>query len=87
MLMSSHVQQQQQQQHQTGPINVDRIDQVVAMHAEMEGKTAEDMRAEWEGVPMQRYAYLSRTVCRLLYCLRRHAIVYWVAYACQRSHE
>jgi len=38
-----------------GPINVDRIDQVVAMHAEMEGKTAEDMRAEWEGVPMQRF--------------------------------
>jgi NAD(P)-dependent dehydrogenase (short-subunit alcohol dehydrogenase family) len=39
-----------------GPIEGDRIEQLVRMHAEAEGKSFEDMHKAWENVPMQRFA-------------------------------
>ena len=39
-----------------GPIEGDRIEQLVHMHAEAEGKSFEDMHKAWENVPMKRFA-------------------------------
>jgi NAD(P)-dependent dehydrogenase (short-subunit alcohol dehydrogenase family) len=38
-----------------GPIAVDRINQVMEMHAEAEGKTLEQVKSDWENVPMKRF--------------------------------
>jgi len=38
-----------------GPIEGDRIEQIVQMHAEVEGKSVEEMHKEWENVPMKRF--------------------------------
>jgi len=38
-----------------GPIEGDRIEQIVQMHAEVEGKSAEQMHKAWEDVPMKRF--------------------------------
>lgn len=38
-----------------GPIEGDRIEQIVEMHASVEGKSHEDMHKEWENVPMKRF--------------------------------
>lgn len=38
-----------------GPIEVDRINQVMEMHAVAEGKSLEQVREEWENVPMKRF--------------------------------
>jgi len=39
-----------------GPIEGDRIEQLVKMHAEAEGKSFADMHKAWESVPMKRFA-------------------------------
>ncbi|MFZ5833531.1 MAG: SDR family NAD(P)-dependent oxidoreductase [Planctomycetota bacterium] len=39
-----------------GPIEGDRIEQLVAMHAEAEGKSFDEMHKAWENVPMKRFA-------------------------------
>jgi NAD(P)-dependent dehydrogenase (short-subunit alcohol dehydrogenase family) len=38
-----------------GPIEGDRIEQIVKMHADIEGKSTEEMHKEWEQVPMKRF--------------------------------
>lgn len=38
-----------------GPIEGDRIEQIVAMHAEVEGISHEEMHKAWENVPMKRF--------------------------------
>lgn len=38
-----------------GPIEGDRIEQIVKMHAEVEGKSPEQMHKAWEDVPMKRF--------------------------------
>ena len=38
-----------------GPITGDRIEQVMGMHTDAEGKNLERVRAEWEAVPMGRF--------------------------------
>jgi NAD(P)-dependent dehydrogenase (short-subunit alcohol dehydrogenase family) len=38
-----------------GPIEGDRIENVIAHHAEVEGKTPAQVRKEWEAVPMGRF--------------------------------
>lgn len=38
-----------------GPISVDRINQVMEMHAEAEGKPVEQVAKEWADVPMKRF--------------------------------
>jgi len=39
-----------------GPIEGDRIEQLVRMHAEAEGKSFDAMHEAWENVPMKRFA-------------------------------
>jgi 2-hydroxycyclohexanecarboxyl-CoA dehydrogenase len=38
-----------------GPIEGDRIEDVMAHHAKIEGKTVDDVRREWEATPMNRF--------------------------------
>ena len=38
-----------------GPIEGDRIEQIVKMHAEIEGKSVDEMHKAWEDVPMKRF--------------------------------
>jgi len=38
-----------------GPIEGDRIEQIVQMHAEVEGKSVYEMHKAWENVPMKRF--------------------------------
>lgn len=38
-----------------GPIEGDRIEDVMAHHAEIEGKTVAEVRREWEATPMNRF--------------------------------
>jgi 2-hydroxycyclohexanecarboxyl-CoA dehydrogenase len=38
-----------------GPIEGDRIEEVMGRHAEVEGKSIAEVRREWEGTPMNRF--------------------------------
>ncbi|MEN6323662.1 MAG: SDR family NAD(P)-dependent oxidoreductase [Proteiniphilum sp.] len=38
-----------------GPIEGDRIEDIVKMHSEIEGKSFDKMHKEWENVPLQRF--------------------------------
>ncbi len=52
-----------------GPIEGDRIEQLVAMHAEAEGLSFEEMHKAWEGCPMKRFIHpreVAQTVMFLL---------------------
>jgi 2-hydroxycyclohexanecarboxyl-CoA dehydrogenase len=50
-----------------GPIEGDRIEDVMAHHAQVEGKTLADVRREWEAVPMKRFVEPQEVAAAMLF--------------------
>ena len=50
-----------------GPIEGDRIEDVMAHHAEIEGKSVAEVRREWEATPMNRFVEPQEVAAAMLF--------------------